>query len=199
MKKQLFALAAIGVAVCCLGACKPTEPVFQNPDEYDVLNTMLNANYSHIEITLTETVDEDTSLTSIYSIAYSETEITVEYSVEKFNTIELDKPTTELKTTLTGVAIIVGSFISVMGDDVGIDADIARVGLTFKKAYFENDILSDDSFHADVKNVSGFWGSQVTCSNMKIATNFGEAFNDINIQYLSESGNKVEIKYIFNI
>lgn len=198
MKKQLLMFAATCVAVCCFGACTPVNNNTDN-DEYNVLNAMLEVSYSQLDITITDTFDENTVLKSEYSITYSDTETTVEYAVEKFNKIEFDKPATELKTTLTGVAIIVNSFVSFIGDDVGISADIAKVGLTFKKGYFENDILSDGNFSADVKNADAFLGSHVVCSNMKVTATFGDAFNDIKIIYVSEGGNEVEIKYIFNI
>lgn len=197
MKKQLFAVAAIGIAVCCLGACEI--PDADTPDVYDGLNAMLNANYSQIEITVSETFEEATSLTSEYLITYSDVQIKVEYSVEKFVEVSLDNPSTEVKTTLTGEAIIKDGTISFNGDNAGITADIAQIGLNFKKKYFENDALTDGSFHADVKNAAGFIGSPLTCSNMKVVAYFGDVFNSINLTYVSVSGNKVEFAYFFTV
>lgn len=199
MKKRLLTIAAIGVAVCCLGACKPAD-AGTAADEYDDLNAMLLADYSQIVLTVTNTFDEDTSLKSEYTITYSETRITVEYSVEKFNEIDLGNPSTQLKTTLTGTVFIVnGLVVSANETDVSISASIAQVGFTFKKNYFDNDVLSDGSFQADVKNVDSFIGSHINCSNMKIVATFDEVFSGITVTYISEGGNKVEIDYNFYI
>ena len=197
MKKGLLTIASICVAACCLGGCSTPD---KNPvDEYDFLNKMLDLNYSQLEITVTETIDESTSLNSEYLITYSESVIKVEYSVEKFVEISLDDPATESKTTLTGTAIIVDGFLSVIGSDVGITKDIAKVSLNFKKKYFENDLLNSSDFEADVKDVKGFLGSKITCSDMKVTANFSGAFSQIDITYISNLGNAVEYKYNFKI
>ena len=198
MKKRLLTIAAIGVAVCCLGACKPASSGTA-ADEYDDLNAMLNADYSQIVLTVTNTYDEDTSLKSEYTITYSETQITVEYSVERFVDISLDNPSKEIKTTLSGVAVIINDDISFNGDEVDITAEIAKPGLTFKKDYFKNAQLTGNYLIADVKNASAFLGSQLNCSDMKVNAIFLDMFYEIQISYISESGNKVEIEYLFNI
>ena len=198
MKKRFLAFAAIGVAVCCLCACAKKTDNGDNA-EYDALNAMLKADYSQIALTVTNTYDEDTSLKSEYTITYSDTQITVEYSVERFVEISLDKPSTEVKTTLTGVAVIVDGNVSFTGDDVGITADIAHPRLTFKKDYFKNAELTGNYLIADVKNASAFLGSQINCTDMKVTAIFLDMFNDIKISYISESGNKVEYVYKFNI
>lgn len=198
MKKQFLAFAAIGVAVCCFGACAKNTDNGGN-DEYDALNTMLKADYSQIALTVTNTYDEDTSLKSEYTITYSDTQITVKYSVEKFVEISLDNPSAEVKTTLTGVAIIKDGDITFTGDDAGITADIAYPGLTFKKSYFKNAQYADMYLIADVTNASAFLGSQLKCTDMKVKAIFLDVFHEIQISYVSEIGSKVEYAYTFNI
>lgn len=197
MKKGLLSITSICLAACFIGAC--STPGKNTTDEYDFLNKMLNLNYSQLEITITETVNENTSLNSEYVITYSESMIKVEYSVERFNEVGLDNPSTELKTTLSGLAVIISGIVSVVGDDVDINANIAKVGLTFKKEYFENDVLSDGNFEADVKKVDSFIGSHVVFSDMKVVATYGEAFNNINITCTSETENKVNFTYVFKI
>lgn len=197
MKKRLLTIASICVAACCLGACNTLDK--NTTDEYDFLNNMLDLNYLQLEISISETIDENTSLHSVYVISYSESVIKVEYSVEKFNEIGLDNPSTELKTTFNGMAVIVNGIVSVVGDDVDISANIARVGFTFKKGYFENDVLSDGNFKADVKKVDSFIGSHIVCRDMKVAATYGDAFSNINITYTSETGSEVNFIYEFKI
>lgn len=196
MKKPILMLAAVGAAACCLGACG------ENYDEYAMLNEMANADYSQVVLTVTNTFDEHTSLSSVYTIKYSGVTVTVEYAVEKFTKIDasLDGPAEDVITTLTGEIIIQGGVITSRdGDDVGLTAEVAYIGLEFKQDYFENVELTGNTLKADVKSANEFLGSQVTCSDMKVYATFIEVFNEVNITYTSESGCLVEYSYIFTI
>lgn len=194
MKKSILTLAAACAAACCLGACG--EPPKGSTDKYDSLNDMLNAEYSRVVITVTETFDESASLTGEYALQYSDGEITVNYSVEKFAGISLNDPSADFKTTLTGTAVIKGNDIT-GGDNVNLTADIATIGLTFKEEYFENAVLTDMYLKADVKDASAFLGSQITCADMKAEAVFLEKFYSVSITYTSESGSAVEYSYKF--
>lgn len=199
MKKQLIMLATIGVAVCCLGACKNTDDNGGESGEWAALNAMLGLNYSQIEISVSDTFDEDTSLESKYKINYSASQITVEYTVEKFVEISLDNPSSSVKTTLTGKAFINDGNISFSGDEVDITADIAELGFTFEKSYFSNIELTGNYLMADVKKPSDFVGSKLVCSDMKLKAFFLEYFYDIQINYVSEIGSAVKIYIEFVI
>lgn len=193
MKKTFFMLAVVCAAVCCLSACT---------NEYDALNAMLNADYSKIVITVTDTFDENTRLQSEYIMCFSENETTVNYTVEKFAIIgdSFDNLITDVKTVLTGEAVIRdGVIVSVNGDDVNLPALVTKRGLNFKKRYFENVQLTGLYLEADVKNASGFLGIGLTCSNMKVQATFLKVFDNICITYTSESGNQVEYKYVFTL
>ena len=194
MKKQYLSLAIIGIAACCLGACKKT-----NNSEFDSLNKMLEVSYSQLQITVTDTFDENTYLKSEYAVTYSADTATVNYSVEQFVEISLDSPaSTGVKTTLTGVAVVQYDTVSVTGDEVDLDFyAIAYPKLTFKKDYFKNIRLTDVYLIADVKSPSDFLGSQIDCSNMTIRTLFSDAFENIQINYTSSKGNQVKYTYIF--
>lgn len=195
MKKQYLALAAVGVAVCCLGACKSKK----NNDEYTKLNTMLNASYSQISITVTDTFDEGTSLKSIYLVTYSGDAATVDYSVEQFVDISLDNPVfSNVKKTLTGKATIKYDTVGIEGDSVDVDFySIAHPKLTFKKDYFVDVQLSNVYLIADVEDPSAFLGSEIDCTNMTVTALFNEVFENIQVNYTSEGGNEVNYTYIF--
>ena len=194
-------LAAVCAAACCLSACDNSgnQPSGGSAsDGYDTLNAMLSANYSQITLTVTDTFDERTSLKSEYAINYSDSGITVNYTVEQFAEMDLNNPSADIKVTLSGEAKIEDGVVTVVsGDDVNLSASIARVGLVFKKEYFNNAVLSNVLFRADVTNPSAFLGSESACGDMKVESTFGQLFNYIHITYNSAEANKVDVKYIF--
>lgn len=196
MKKQLIAIAAIGVSLCCLSACTKTD----KNNKYDALNEMLEANYFRIELTITDTFDEDTSLESNYYIDYSDSFIFVEYTIEKFAEISLESPSTDIKTTLIGQVIIKdGTIVTVIGDDAGITAEIANITLSFDESYFKNIYLTDDYIEADVKDESGFLGHNINCTNMSMRASFNNVFSRMEITYTSTIGSVVEYVFEFKI
>lgn len=196
MKKQVFNIAAVCTAVCCLGACT----VEKQSSEYDALNEMLNATYSQVVITVTDTFDESASLNSEYIIHYQDSGIKVYYTVEKFAEIDdsLESLLSDMKTTLTGeMTIKSGSVVSVNGDDIGLTADMTKGGFSFKEEYFEDAQLSGVYLKADVKDASAFFGHGINCTDMKVQATFLDVFYDIQVTYTSEMGSKVEITYTF--
>lgn len=197
MKKQFFVLAAATIAVCSLAACD-NKNSSNEKNQYDSLNTMLDASYSQIVISVTDVFDENITLSSVYTIKYGGSNVKIEYSVEKLAEISLDAPTSDVKITFTGEATITGTVIE-GGSEVGLTAADARVGLTFKEEYFENTKLGGSFLKADVKDPSGFLGLELTCSDMKVDATFLDAFLNIKITYVSESGGSVEYKYVFSM
>ncbi len=195
MKKIIFILAAVCATVCCLGACSVNDS-----DSYDSLDEMMKMHYSGIDVSVTNTFDENTSLLSEYKISYSGESITVTYAVEKFSALDPDGPLSGFKTTMRGEAVIEnGVIVSVGGDEVDLPVTVTSPGFRFKKDYFSNEKLTGVSFTADVKErcTSGFFGATLPCSNMKVKATFIEGFRDIRITYTSASGSEVKYKYTF--
>ena len=194
MKKQIAILVAAGAVLCAFCGCEKGG----DPDEYDILNTILGANYSKIELTVKDEFEENVSLESTYTISYSSSGITVSYSVERFSQASLDDPDTGAVKTLTGTAVIQnGTVTSVTGDDIGLTADIAKPSLTFKSSYFKNALFTSEFLVADVADPVGFLGTSISCSNMKIAATYGKVFKSIDITYTSAGGSNVEYVYTF--
>lgn len=198
MKKSVLMLAALGAAACCLGACGgKTDDGGGKTDEYEKLNSMLAESYSSVSLTVTDTFSDDLSLKSVYVIKYSESEITVEYSVERFTEVSLDGPTTEVKTTLEGTAVIKGGTVT-GGEEVGITAAIANPIFNFKESYFENATLTGVFFSADVKSASSFLGFTLSCTDMKVRAEFLDFFYSIELSY-TRDGSKVKYEYVFEV
>lgn len=195
MKKSVLMItaAAACVAACGFGACSCKK---SGNSGYDKLNDMLNANYSQIALTVTDTFDDESTLISEYIIKYSESEITVEYTVERFSSLSLDGTSDSFKTVLTGTAVIKDGSVT-GGEEVGITASIANPKLNFKSSYFGQAYLTDTSLLAEVKEPSAFLGIAVSsCTDMKVNAKFSDVFSDIKVIY-TQNGNKVEYKYVF--
>ena len=197
MKKEFFALAVVGVAACCFGACKQSN----DKAEYEALTKKLKASYSQIELTVTDTFPAGDSLQSKYTMSYSSNSITVNYEVEQFVEISLDAPaSTGAKTTLTGVvAVVQYDIVSVAGDEVDLDFyAIAHPSYTFDKNYFKNAEWTGNYFTANVDNPKGFMGSKINCKNMKVAVIFNdEVLDKLEISYNSASGSQIKYSYAF--
>ena len=196
MKKVIILILSICVAMCALSACKSSCKI-KETDKYQLLNSMLEENYSQITISVNNTfTDEDITLESVYTVKYSQTEITVEYKVERFASLSLDNPTTEVKTVIEGTATIKDGVVS-GGEDAGITADIAKIGLSFKEQYFKNVLYTGKYISADVTDASGFLGTELTCTDMHVEAKFNKVFTSIEISYV-QGGNEVEYSYVFN-
>lgn len=200
MKKSILILAAC-LAALSLSACSGNGGPSASA-QYNSLNEMLKADYSEIDITVSDTFDTDIFLKSEYKINFSADETTVSYTVEKFLPAgdTLDGPIDLDKTVLKGEAVIKdGVIVSVDGDDVNLSADIAVTGMSFKPGYFKNAEITGMTLRADVKDPSGFLGYELTCSGMRIEADFLDAFYFIDITYTSEIGSQVEYRYDFTL
>ena len=196
MKKRILAILIVCAAVAVAGGC---EKIPENvPNEYDELNAMLAHSYSQIVLTVTNEFDEDSVLTSEYTMKFSDAGMTITYSVERFSGISLDSEAS-FKKTLTGEAVIADGKVSyVQGDNVNLDAVTVGEGLNFKEEYFSNTEFTEVTVKADVTDPSGFMGAEFTCTEMKMKAKFLEVFYNIEITYTAQSGNHVTYNYKFS-
>lgn len=196
IKKLVPVVMTLCVSVAVFGGCGEKRGAGK---EYDELNAKLGLNYSQIVLTVKNSFDEDSVLTSEYTMKFSDGGMTVSYSVERFSEASLDS-TVPAKTKLTGEAVVAGGNVTyTQGEEVSLDAVTAGTGLNFKKEYFENIELTGVYLMADVKNPSGFMGSSLTCTQMKVKATFLEVFYDIQITYRAQNGNFVEYLYVFSL
>lgn len=198
MKKSILIISAAAacVAACSLGACSCNN---KKTSEYDALNAMQDATYSQITLTVTETYSDGLSLESNYFIEYSEDEITVEYTFERFSSLSIGDSSTNFKTLHTGAATIKNGEVIVAGEDAGVTESFANPKFTFRKDNFENAVFENGtSFSADVKNAASFWGLAVSYTDMKVyAVWVNDEFSTIKINY-TQNGVAVEYRYIFS-
>lgn len=192
--KNVLACFASASLLVLFAACAP-----RSTDTYKHLNDMFSAHYSEIVLTVTNTFDEDTSLTSVYTFSYPSAEnVVIHYTVESFGEVSLDGGTE--KVTRTGTALITdGELILSTGDDIGIPESFAKKGLTFRADCFENAELTNTSFSADVTDVALFLGSPLSCSGMKVSAAFGSAFESLTVSFAAADGSAVEFCYEFTL
>ena len=191
---KISCVIAASAAACMLAACGS-----RGKGRYDTLNKMLAAHYSEIVLTVTDTFDEDTYLTSEYTFAYpTEDSAVVHYTVERFGELSLDGG--QEKVILTGSALISGGeLVYTSGDDIGIPESFATKGFAFRAEYFENAQLTASAFSADVKDVSAFLGCELSCSDMKVAASFADAFESLLVTFTAADGSAVEYRYEFTV
>lgn len=199
MKKFIPVFTVLCIAAAAVSGCK-TKSNDGVRDKYDGLNTMLAMNYSKVVLTVENDYGEET-LESIYTMSFYDGGMTVEYSVERFSEVSIDS-SAQLKTAVVGEARIEGGEITYIdGEPVSLEAVTAVGGLNFKKEYFENADLTENYLIADVKDPSGFIGSEIICTDMKVKAIYLyslNTFNSINITYKTQSGNSVKYLYKFS-
>lgn len=194
--KKIILLISAAIAACALSACEFSCAKDSKGYSYEQLNSMLNANYSQIVISVNNTfTDENITLESEYKVKYTQSEITVDYKVERFSSISLDSPASDVKTVYEGRAVIVGNVIS-GGEEVGLTKDIAQLNLTFNEDYFRNISFDKTSISADVTNPGAFLGTSLSCTDMHVEGKFNGVFESITITY-KQSANEIEYRYIF--
>lgn len=197
MKKIFTVFAAVCAAALCFTACDTG-----SKKDYNALNAMLDADYSALTLTVTETLSGGVVLTSEYTMAFSDGGVAVQYTVEKlaaFGDLTGEQPEDPVTTSKGSAVIRDGEVTEKTGDDIGLSANIAKTGFTFRKDYFENATLTDSSLTADVKDPAGFLGTSVTCTDMKVEAAFGEVFSRISVKYSTANGGKMEYLYNFTV
>ncbi len=187
MKKKIFALIILTVAVLTLCACSDS-------DGYSDLNKMSALSYGEIKIEVKTSYDGET-LKDVYEVNNDGSKSVVNYSIERLSEVSLSG-VGEYKTVKTGTFTVENGKIT--GTEVTDFEAAAYSGFNFNKEYFTDVILSDGKFEASVKSPAEFMGKPVLiCSNMKVNVTYGEALESAIITYTSEKGAEIEISYTF--
>lgn len=198
MKKSILIISAVCAAAAFLGGCQSCDSATTN--QYDELNEMLEAGYSSLKIAVIDNYDGDTFLESVYEIEYTANGANIDYSVERFTQISVTPDGNAIKTKLIGKASVTdGKVTYISGDRVEIPENLTESGINFKQDYFDNVEMTGISFTASVNDLSGFLGVQTSGTDAQVFATFLEVFYEIEITYKAESGNSVEIKYVFDI
>lgn len=189
MKKSIFAAVTILVLCAALLCACSGEP------NLNKLNDMAQASYSQTKLSV-NTVFPDASLQSTFDISKSGSDFTVQYHLEKFAEMNIDKPISGQKEVVEGTAVVQNGATSVVS---GVELNkLTTVNMRFQNDYFANLQLTETRFTADVTNPTAFFGvSTFDGSKVKVDVNFGEVLQNIVVNYLSANGANVTITYEF--
>lgn len=200
MKKTIisFLITACLAGSVCLAACDPVEGGTNGggDDPFDALNTMLEADYAGIDVTVTDTFDEGV-LTSVYNVTFAENAVQVAYAVERFTELSLEGSPSSEKQSLTGEVLFAEGGVTLLnGDDIGLTAADFEGGLRFKEEYFSNPDFTGIYLISEVKDPDAFFGRK-GYKDMRVNATFLETFYDIEISCTSPLGSEVLIEYTF--
>lgn len=194
MKKYI--VIAIITVVLALTLCACTVNININQADYDKLTSMLDATYSGWTLTV-KTSSSNVELENKFVITKEAEHTTIEYKIEELGLLSMDSDS-EFKVEHKGSAVVKdGKIVSLNGEEVDVQLEkLETIGLTFKSDYFENVKMTDSAIQADVKDPSGFLGTDISCTDMKLVAGFGSSFNYIRITYKA-NGADVEYNYEF--
>lgn len=195
MKKYI--VIAIITVVLALTLCACTVNINVNQSDYNKLTAMADASYTGWTVTV-KTTSADVELENKFVVTKSEEQTTIDYTVQELGMISIDNDSDFIIEHKGTVVVVDGKIVSVDGEETDINLErLETFGLTFKSDYFENVKMTDTAIQADVKDPSGFLGTDITCTDMKLVAGFGTSFNYIRINYKT-NGADVEYSYEFS-
>lgn len=175
MKKCLIAVIALlvsGVAVA--GAV-----FLLGGDFYDQTQERLARPAAKIVLTVTLGEGEE-RLEGTYTTTFAGEKTQVEYTFEELALFEMQNGEyvvpSERKRTVAGKATVEdGKLVASKGKAPSLDANLLTLSaLSFEEAYFENAVITDTTFEADVKNTDALIGLSEACKNVRIVLTFDE-------------------------
>ena len=128
----------------------------------------------------------------------------VSYSIDQLNLLPTDNDFSHLdsnyKTTIKGSAIIKdGRVVKLNNDDVNISTfSELRGNFIFNEENFNNVIVENGYFSADVISPSDFWGMKKDVRDMKIVINYNNSALEIITITYKTSNSEVTTVYMFS-
>ncbi len=200
MKKSIFLVLSVGACLAgslCFSACDLKGQGGVKADAYKPLNEMIQADYSGIGITVTDTFGGGAVLTSVYTVSFADGAATVEYEAERFAEITPGGVPSGSVVKRTGKATVKeGQVTHTEGDDIGLT--VSGKLFEFKEEYFADADLTEMYLKADVKDPEGFMGVK-GCTAMHVDATFMDYFYGITVAYTAAGGDSVEIVYTFTL
>ena len=198
-KKLVLAIICLLLVALCLTACADYSAQFNK------INSLLNAHYSKMKLTVTVTQDLDT-LTSWFEVeSIDDDTSTVSFNIQRFATFPEDGslPDSFVKTyqgsatvnRKSGVTNVTGD----VPDDVRLE-NISSIGIRFNSVYFSNVSVKGNVLSAKVSKPQAFMGqSDFSCqaNSMVVTVSYGSLLNYIRVQYTANNGAKVVLMYDF--
>jgi len=193
--KKIFAVFVLSlICASILGGC-----VSQNMES---LNEMAAQNYKQINLYVTTTFSDGTSLIDTFCVYFEENETKISYYIRRFAEIDVSLAEQEQITTTSGVAHIKNDGATEFdGEKADLPFEqIAKIPFVFSSDCFSNVKLTKTSFSASVTNPAKFFGTEsFDASNMTVEVIFEEnsRFKSVKVSYVADNGTSVNVEYSF--
>ena len=190
MKKIVLFVFVILLSMITIG-CNFNNNNDKEKTKEEIVNALLDKDYSNIDIS-SVTSKDDYSLTSTYKINNTNGVITLTYSIEKYNKLDINNPDTEEKTTQTGkIEYQNGERRVIEGDNVNIDINgLSLKGLKFSESDFDSVEFSNGKVVLKSSNGKRFLNESNDLLNFEIVIEYSdEAINKVTISYKQDSYN----------
>ena len=191
MKKIVLFVFVILLSMITVGCNFNNNNNDKEKTKEEIVNALLDKDYSNIDIT-SITSKDDYSLTSTYKINNTNGVITLTYSIEKYNKLDINNPDTEEKTTQTGkIEYQNGERRVIEGDNVNIDINgLSLKGLKFSESDFDSVEFSNGKVVLKSSNGKRFLNESNDLLNFEIVIEYSdEAINKVTISYKQDSYN----------
>ncbi len=193
MKKIYILLVAVilTLTLVCAAACESEELTEQ-------INEALKKDYTSVTVN-TVVKMESYTLNGVYNIRYDGDSATVEYTFDKFNTLDPNGDNSDsLISTVSGTASVVDG--KIVGEDVDLNAGVlAYTGFSFKKNFLKVTNDSRTVLNAQVLNPKAFVGNNdFGGTDMTVSVICGGGIlQKLAVEYTSVQGANVSVTYLF--
>ena len=191
MKRILLAIVLILSLVICLPSCGEKE-IPENP-EFARFNEMFQASFENYVITVCSTSASGYQLNNEYIITTADGVRSVAYTVETLNEIVVDGDLMEIPESFKNIEQgIYDAEISASSS-----FDVPKFNFSYK--CIKSDIITPQSFSAQITSLAGFMGSDINATNAEFSISYSDNVpSSIEISYVTEENVTVIITYSFN-
>lgn len=197
MKRIIISLILICALMFCLPACTvvPTNPAV-DAATYALLNNLLPENSNRYNIGIYITCANGDRIGESYTATTVDGVRTVEYFIERINSISMDGDTIELPDGYKSVSY--GTYDAQTSARAAYDMP----KFNFSPEAFENATLSTDmvvlTFKADVISTEAFMGVDLQATDISVAVKYNSTtIEQVTLSYKTENGNTVSVIYTF--
>lgn len=187
MKRTIISLMLILSFVICLCACAPSN----ENDVYDLFNGFSN-NLNKYTIEICVNSPSGNKVTETYDVTVEGTSRTVNYRIEKLNTITVDGD--KITVPENSVTTDEGTLHTAVG---GQDT-YALPAFKFSDSALKNFQKNGETFSADVVSAKEFMGVDLNSADIKLSGRFLDTgFAYVVLSYTTESGNSITVTYTY--
>ena len=157
------------------------------------------------EMALRVTVTDDgESLKSTYTVEHSDTQVNVAYSFEEYAQFEWQNgayvvPENRLCEQTGSFVLKNGELTALQGKEPPLDVQLITLStFDFREECFDNAVIKQKSFEADVVDPMQLFGLLTVCSDMRISLTFDEVHvTQMVLTYNVASGESVTMNFTF--